>query len=145
MAKESAFTSFLKPWMLNNTYGFCPQLFHCNILQIFILTTSTSLQKMFTFSLHIVWKFSHWHLVLKTLHHVHTCDVKVTWSKSKRLRRMTHEASFRTVFPAKKGTKRHSRLLVSVSMRYLRHLDDITEKWPCSLQLRRIQSNQHAC
>ena len=32
---------------------------------------------------------------------------------------MTHEAAFRTVFPAKKGTKRHSKHLVSVSMRYL--------------------------
>ena len=70
-----------------------------------------------------------------TLHNVHTCDVKVTWSKSKRLRRMTHEVSFRTVFPAKKSTKRHSRLFVSVSMRYLRHLDGIPEKWSCSLQL----------
>ena len=40
-----------------------------------------------------------------TLHNVDKCEVKVTWSKSKRLRRMTHEASFRTVFPAKKRHK----------------------------------------
>ena len=32
---ESAFTSFLKPWMMYNTSGFYLQLFHCNILQIF--------------------------------------------------------------------------------------------------------------
>ena len=36
MQTESAFTSFLKLWMLNNTPGFCLQLFHCNVLQIFI-------------------------------------------------------------------------------------------------------------
>ena len=35
-ADGSAFTSFLKPWMLVNTSGFFLQLFHCNILQIFI-------------------------------------------------------------------------------------------------------------
>ena len=28
--------SFLKPWMLDKTSGVCLQLFHCNILQIFI-------------------------------------------------------------------------------------------------------------
>ena len=33
---KSAFTSFLKPWMLDNTSSFCLQLFHGNILQIFI-------------------------------------------------------------------------------------------------------------
>ena len=36
MQKESAFTSFLNPWMLDNTSGFYLQLFRCNILQIFI-------------------------------------------------------------------------------------------------------------
>ena len=64
-----------------------------------------------------------------TLLNVHTCDVKVTWSKSKRLWRMTHEATFRTVFPSKKGTKRHSKHLVS------RHLDGIPKKWLVSRQL----------
>ena len=59
----------------------------------------------------------------------------VTWSKSKLLRRMTHEAAFRRVFPAKKGTKRHSKHIVSVSMRYPRHLDGIPKKWPVSRQL----------
>ena len=48
---------------------------------------------------------------------------------------MTHEAAFRTVFPAKKGTKRHSKHLISVSMCYLRHLDGIPKKWPSSRQL----------
>ena len=36
MQTKSAFTSFLKTWVLDNTSGFCLQLFHCNILQIFI-------------------------------------------------------------------------------------------------------------
>ena len=36
MWTESAFTSFLKPWMLDNTPGFCLLLFQYNILQIFI-------------------------------------------------------------------------------------------------------------
>ena len=36
MQTDSAFTSFLKPWMLDNTSSFCLQLFHGNILQIFI-------------------------------------------------------------------------------------------------------------
>ena len=61
-----------------------------------------------------------------TLLNVHTCDVKVTWSKSKHFRRMTHEAAFKTVFPAKKSTKRYSKHIVSVSMCYLRHLDGIS-------------------
>ena len=65
----------------------------------------------------------------------HTCDVKVTWSKSKRLRRMTHEAAIRAVFPAKKGAKRHTKHLVSVSMCYPRHLDGISKRWPVSRQL----------
>ena len=60
---------------------------------------------------------------------------QVTWSKSKRLWQMTHEAAFRTVFPAKKGTKRHSKHLISVSMSYLRHLDGIPKKWLSSRQL----------
>ena len=45
---------------------------------------------------------------------------------------MTHEASFRTVFPAKKDTKRHTKHLVSGSMCYPRHLDGIPKKWPFS-------------
>ena len=42
--------------------------------------------------------------------------------------RMTHEAASRTVFPAKKGTKRHSKHLVSVSMCKPRHLDGIPKE-----------------
>ena len=38
---------------------------------------------------------------------------------------MTHEAAFRTVFRAKKGTKKHSKYLISVSLCYLRYLDVI--------------------
>ena len=41
---------------------------------------------------------------------------------------MTHEAAFRTVFPAKKGTKRHTKQLVPVSMCYPRYLDGIPKK-----------------
>ena len=53
---------------------------------------------------------------------------------------MTHEAKFRTIFPAKKGdkkgTKRRTKYLVSVLMRCLRHLDGIPKKkWPVSRQL----------
>ena len=71
---------------------------------------------------------------------------KVTWSKSKRLRWMTHEAAFRTAFPAKKGAKRHTKHLVSVSMCYSRHLDGIPKKWHFSRQLPLIcmQKFQHA-
>ena len=36
MQTGSAFTSFLKRWMPDNTSGFCLQLFHRNLLQIFI-------------------------------------------------------------------------------------------------------------
>ena len=50
------------------------------------------------------------------------------------LRRMTYQAAFRTVLPAKKGTKRHSKHLVSVSMCYLEHLDGIPKKLPYSHQ-----------
>ena len=35
MQTESAFTSFPQRWMLDNTSGFCLQLFRCNILRIF--------------------------------------------------------------------------------------------------------------
>ena len=71
---------------------------------------------------------------------------EVTWSKSKRLRRMTHEAALRTVFPAKKGAKRHTKHLVSVSMCYSRHLDGIPKKLHFSRQLPLIcmQRFQHA-
>ena len=41
---------------------------------------------------------------------------------------MPHEAEFRTVFPAKKRTKRHTKHLVSVSMCHPRHLDGIPKK-----------------
>ena len=37
LPKTVPFTSFLKPWMLDNTSGFYLQLFYCNILQIFNL------------------------------------------------------------------------------------------------------------
>ena len=47
---------------------------------------------------------------------------------------MTHETSFRTFFPAKKDTKRHTKHLVSGSMCYPRHLDGIPKKWPFSCQ-----------
>ena len=48
---------------------------------------------------------------------------------------MTHEAAIRTVFPAKKSTKRHKKHLVSVSTCYPRHLDGIPKKWPSSRRL----------
>ena len=38
---------------------------------------------------------------------------------------MTHEAAFRDSFPVKKGTKRHTKHLVSVSMCYPRHLNGV--------------------
>ena len=38
---------------------------------------------------------------------------------------MTHGAAIRTVLPTKKGTKRHTKHLISVLMRYLRRLDGI--------------------
>ena len=41
---------------------------------------------------------------------------------------MTRKAAFRTVFPARKGTERHTKHLVSVSMCYPRHLDGIPLK-----------------
>ena len=52
-------------WMLDNTSGFCLQLFHCNILQIFIFDQIYFLPKMFSFSFHIDWQSPHWHLVIK--------------------------------------------------------------------------------
>ena len=70
-----------------------------------------------------------------TLLNVYTCDVKVTWSQSKFWEQMTHEAVFRTVFPATIGTKRHSKHLVSISRCYLWHLDGIPKKWPFNRQL----------
>ena len=48
---------------------------------------------------------------------------------------MTHVFAFRTVFPAKKGTKRRSKHLISVSMCYLWHLDGIPKKRSFSRQL----------
>ena len=48
---------------------------------------------------------------------------------------MTHKAAFRTVFLAKKGTKRRTKHLVSVLMRCLRNLDGIPKKIPVSRQL----------
>ena len=47
---------------------------------------------------------------------------------------MNYQAGFRTVFPAKKGTKRHSKQLAYVSMSYLGHLDGIPKKLPFSRQ-----------
>ena len=67
MQTESAFTSFLKPWMLNNTSGFCLQLFHCNVLQIFIFNHIYFLAKDVFFPLHTDWQFLHWHLVIKKI------------------------------------------------------------------------------
>ena len=64
--------------------------------------------------------------------------IRVTWrshDQNVRLRRMTCEAAFTKVFPAKKGTKRHTKHLVSVSMSYPRHLDGIPKKWPVSRRL----------
>ena len=55
----------LKTWMLNNTSGFCLQLFHCNVLQIFIFNHIYFLAKDVFFPLHTDWQFSHWHLVIK--------------------------------------------------------------------------------
>ena len=51
---------------------------------------------------------------------------------------MTHEAAFKTVFRAKKGTKRRSRHLVSVLMCYLRYFDRIPKKWIFSRKLLRV-------
>ena len=70
-----------------------------------------------------------------TIHHIY---IRVTWrshDQNVRLRRMTREAAFTKVFPAKKGTKRHTKHLVSVSMSYPRHLDGIPKKWPVSRRL----------
>ena len=65
MQTESAFTSFLKPWLLDNTSGFYLQLFHCNILQVFIFDHIYFLEKMFSSTLHTDWQFPHWRRVIK--------------------------------------------------------------------------------
>ena len=44
-----------------------PATIHCNILQIFILTTSTSWQKMFSSTLYIDLQFPYWHLEIKKI------------------------------------------------------------------------------
>ena len=64
-----------------------------------------------------------------------TYDVSGHMIESKRLRRMSYEDAFKTAFRAKKGTKKHSKNLVSVSVCHLRYSDVIPKKWHFSRQL----------
>ena len=70
---------------------------------------------------------------------------QVTWSNSKRLRPMIYWAALRTVFRAKKWSKKHSKFLISVSLCYLRYLDGIPKKCLFSRQLPFKQHSSCPC